>query len=241
MIVLAQTGVGLIQPRIWISLFFALILYAIGAGASDFAQRQDARSVILMGGSLAGAQAVYPIGGLLTAFLVPGLVGLARIRGGPGRTGGLLALLLFAPCVAAIVFAYFANSLHFDGARLLAALAPSRSMLASSSPGIATLESACVLLGMLPAIGRIFVVRAAHTVSGLAICVVAAALTASLIVGTLVGVAFEPSALSVMTAPLCVLATSAWPATPQRAGAAFGVCTVSMMASWFVAIWTPLG
>jgi hypothetical protein len=231
---LAQAGIALSGPNGWISLFVALIVYAVGAGAAGFARRQDARSVILMGGSLAGAQAVYPVGGFLAIFLVPALVGLARGRAEPGRSGGLLVLLFFAPCVAALCFAYFADALHFEGARLLAALGPSRNMLPARSLHFATLAPACVMAGIMPAIAPLFIAR---TASGLAICAVAAALTVSFVLAALIGAVFTSRELSVIVAPLCVLAVSAWPVLRRRAGLAFAACAVSAVASWSVAIW----
>jgi len=231
---LAQAGIALSGSNAWISLCVALIVYAIGVGAEGFARRQDARSVILMGGSLAGAQAVYPVGGFLAIFLVPALVGLARGRAEPGRSGGLLVLLFFAPCVAALCFACFANAFHFEGARLLAALGPARNTLPARSTGFATLGSACVMVGIMPAIGPLFVAR---TAPGLAICAVAAALTVSFVLAALVGAVFTSRELSVVVAPLCVLAVSAWPVLRRRTSLAFAACALSAMASWSVAIW----
>jgi hypothetical protein len=229
---LAQASIALIGSSAWVPLLFALALYAIGASAASFAQRQDARSVILMGGSLAGVQAIYPVGGFLTVFLVPALVCLVRVRGEPGRSSGLLALLFFAPCVAACVFAYFSKSLHFDGARLLAALAQPRSTFASRSPTSTTLGSACVLVGTAPAIGRILAFRTARTASGLAICAVAAALVVSLAAAPLIGAAVGPRQLSVVVAPLCVLAVCVWPAGQWRNRAAFAAGMFSVLTSW---------
>jgi hypothetical protein len=235
---LAQACVALTGRDAWMAPLFAGALYAFGASAIGFAQRQDARSVVLVGGSLAGMQVLYPIGAFMTLMLVPALIGVARRRGDPGRAAGLLALLLFAPFVAALVFAYFSAALHAHAAGLLSAFAPARDTFAGYRPWIAI--SAWALLGLVPAAGWVFA-DAARAASSLAVFAIAAALAASLVLMALIGRGRDPREFAVLGAPLCVLAIATWPVSRSRTQAALAACAVSALASWLVAFWAIRG
>lgn len=92
---------------------FALCASMALAGILRFARQQDARLVVLLGTSLAGAGIVSPLGGALTLAAVPFAFPMAGSARAPSRTFGLLVLLLFLPVLAGLVLTWLWFARHF--------------------------------------------------------------------------------------------------------------------------------
>lgn len=102
------SGLALVQPAYWNRQFSiaAILLSAavssVALAAISFLQRQDARRIALLGGSLAGAQLVNPLWGGMASIILPFAL---RRRLGGGSIGGVAGLyvsILFIPGLTAV-------------------------------------------------------------------------------------------------------------------------------------------
>lgn len=89
-----------------VSVLFALVAFAMAISAIAFAHSPDARRTILLGGSLAGAQLVNPICGVLSAISVPVILRESLVSGQTGRTLGQIISVLFIPALIAVLLMF---------------------------------------------------------------------------------------------------------------------------------------
>jgi hypothetical protein len=88
------------------AIFLTVALILIALNAIEFAQRENVRNVIGLGGSLALVQALNPLGSVIAASLVPLLLGTRTGRPTRSHNGALLVLLLFIPISCGVALAY---------------------------------------------------------------------------------------------------------------------------------------
>ena len=142
---LALSALALAAPLLTIPenratvLLFAFSTYAVAAAAMDFANRQDARRIIVFGGSLACAELTNPLGVLLTGLALPFLLPKEIARAQRSRIAGLLVLLLFLPVLTGTLLLYLALVAHASPAQLLDGASAPRSIASSASTLIACL------------------------------------------------------------------------------------------------------
>lgn len=75
----------------------AFAAYAVSASAEAFVQRQDPRRIVMLGGSLAGAQLASPVWGTITMVVLPLALRKTLTAGDAARVVGLYMSLLFIP------------------------------------------------------------------------------------------------------------------------------------------------
>lgn len=211
------------------SLWLALGVGAVAASTSAFAEREDARRIILVGSSLAAIQLCDPMGGLVAAGLLPATIAARQTRDGPHKTAGLYALLLFLPVMAALVLLYLSRAQHLDLARLLAG---------PSLPGLhldvrwrfsPALGLAAVLVPLLIELWRW---KSARPALFVAIAVIASALFDGF-----AGVIRDPVALMAVAAPLTVVMLASSPPSPVRDRYALMTAVLCAGLSWLVLFW----
>lgn len=233
-LVLAQAGMMLAVAMAPYAAWLALAVYAIAACVGRFAQKQTARSIILLGGSLAGVQLVAPIGGFLAAALLPVMGRMAKGTEPAARAFGLLMLLVFAPLVLALLLAFFARSMHLEVPRLLMTIVQPAFQLrvaAQASPG----QGAICDLALIAPVAPIFLRTLADAGSRAAAVhfiwiagVFAIVGTAASLVGAS-GIALEMMAAP---APIALVMLSVWPKNQARARDAIAAAALGWAVSW---------
>ena len=229
-LVFIQSGVlrSLTEPGH--SLWLSVGVGAVAASASAFLGRDDARSVILVGGSLAAIQICDPMGGLVAAGVVPVAIVAVHDDANVMRSAGLYSLLFFLPVMTALILLYLTRVLHIDPAQVLgAASAPRRwrsGALGRFAPAVAL---GVVLLPLLPGLR--------FTRQGRATLLVSGTLIVSAAFDGILGVWREPVTLLAAAAPLTVGALAARPASSDRNRRAFVVAGLCVAVSWIVLLW----
>ena len=207
------------------SLWLAAGIGALAAGATVFAQREDARGLILFGGALAAVQLCDPLGVLLAAGMLPS----AAMFGHPPRdarkAAGLYSLLFFAPVLTAASMFYLADMRHI-------AIAYPAATAAASLPHhdlAGRLALALLPLGI-AAPGLAFARRGP---GARAILSLAAATLLAEVVGAVMGANREPLMLISAAAPLSAggLAVRAR-AAPRSGRDALLASAVAVLLSW---------
>ena len=225
---MAQAGLlmAIMQPGH--SLWLALGIAAVAAGATVFAERENARHVIVFGGSLAAIQICDPLGGLVVAGLLPATVAVAQARSDLRKAAGLYALLLFLPAMTAGLLFYLSRFDHVSVQQFLPAAGP----VAAMNLPMRLALSATPVLAAAPALALLMRVKRLHPV----VLVALAAVLASAIAACN-GAVREPVALIAAAAPLSLAAIAAWPQSSARdtkALAAAGLCTALSWAILFL-------
>jgi hypothetical protein len=206
-------------------LLFSAFSYALASAVLGFAEQQDPRRIILLGGSLAGAQILSPVNGLLFAASIPFVLGYSKAGHKNSSTTGLVVLLLFLPALAALALLW--PRAGQDLAILRPAL-PSRSL-----SGGAALAPPLALLALLPSL--VFAAMQnptrARIVGGIAYVLCA---------GALVSQFFDAgdfsNAILTSTGPLIVLLIAGLPVGAARLRDA-SLCAASGVAlSWAVGL-----
>jgi hypothetical protein len=214
------------------AILFALVIYALGASAILLAQqKEDARAVIALGGSLGAIQIVDPAGGMIAALALPMLVGLQRTR--LAQQWGLLVTLLFIPVLVAIVLASVAN--YFPAADMSwFAVSADESFIAP--PNMLLRLSLNSLVFFIP--GAVPIVWALVTRRGrkreiLALAVVALAVVVAACAAVFLGAVREPVIFLGALAAVPVLVVSQWRPNPLQAVV---LAAISTGLSWAVAL-----
>jgi hypothetical protein len=233
-LVVGQAGMMLALAAAPYAAWLALAAYAIAACAGQFAQRQTARSIILLGGSLAGVQLVAPVGGFLAAALLPVMGCIFKGSESTARAFGLLMLLVFAPVVLSFLLAILARGAHLDAARLLMTMVPAAFPLPAAVQATPVRGVVCDLALIAP-VAPIFLRTLADAPSR------AAALHFVWIAGVFaaVGIALSSFGAQAMAlemvaapAPIALVALSAWPQSRTRARDAIAAAALGWAVSW---------
>ena len=85
---------------------FAAATFSTAAAAIALVRRQDPRRIVLLGGSLAGAQFVHPVWGTAATVILPFALRRSLTEDGAGRLAGWYVSLLFIPALAAMTLVY---------------------------------------------------------------------------------------------------------------------------------------
>lgn len=207
------------------SLWLALALGGVTASAAAFAEREDARRVILFGSALAAIQLADPLGGMLAAGLVP--VAVAMHAGTePRRTAGLYALLLFLPLATGVILFYAARNLDITTLQLF-----SGARFSPRDPSL-VFRFAIALSPALVALPALLVAR--KGAGGRAVGLVAAVTAVSASLAAAVGVIREPVTLLAAAMPRSIGALACLPDTPSRARSALALSASCTGLSWLM-------
>jgi hypothetical protein len=205
------------------SIVLAISVYAMCAAAMAFAQRQDPRRIVLLGGSLATAQLIHPLCGAAASIALP--VTLRRSIAGDNirSTVGVVVSVLFIPALVAIGSLY----LLVQNASLLrwpVSTAFSRRELVLASIG--------AILGIVPLFIALKVRPAACTivVGVLAMIVAAGSLTSAMFSGK--EYALQSSAAA---GGLLLYVVSGWVPDGKRVGLAVSAALANSAVGWFLA------
>ena len=226
---LAQAGTVVAIAERGHSLWLAVGIGAMAASASSFAEREDARGIILVGSSLAAIQLCDPMGGLVAAGLLPATLAMGRGREDSRKAVGLYALVLFLPVMMALLLLYLSGERHIDMARLLAGSPPLASRADAGSRFSVALGLVIVLAPLLVDLCR----RSA----GRPALLVAIAVMASAVLDGIFGVIREPVTLVAVAAPLTVVALASSPVSPGRGRRALLAAGLCAGLSWAVLFW----
>ena len=226
---LAQAGTVVAIAERGHSLWLAVGIGAMAASASSFAEREDARGIILVGSSLAAIQLCDPMGGLVAAGLLPATLAMGRGREDSRKAVGLYALVLFLPVMMALLLLYLSGERHIDMARLLAGSPPLASRADAGSRFSVALGLVIVLAPLLVDLCR----RSA----GRPALLVAIAVMASAVLDGIFGVIREPVTLVAVAAPLTVVALALSPVSPGRGRRALLSAGLCAGLSWAVLFW----
>jgi len=90
----------------------SLATYAVSSSGVAFIQRQDPRRVVLLAASLAGAQFIDPLWGIMATLLLPVTLRRSFTAEGRDATRGLYVCLLFLPGLTMLSLIYFALFRH---------------------------------------------------------------------------------------------------------------------------------
>ena len=211
------------------SLWLALGVGAVAASASAFAEREDARRIILVGSSLAAIQLCDPMGGLVAAGLLPATIAARQARDGPHKTAGLYALLLFLPVMAAFVLLYLSRAQHIDLARLLARPSLPDLRLDARWRYSPALGLVAVLVPLFSELCR--------RRSGRPALFVAIAVIASALFDGFSGVIRDPVALVAVAAPLTMVMLASSPSSPVHDRYALMAAALCAGLSWLILFW----
>jgi hypothetical protein len=91
-------------PEVVHSAIIALAAYAVATAAEAFVQRQDPRRIVVLGGSLAGAQLASPVWGTITMLVLPLALRRTLPAADAARLVGLYLSLLFIPLLMSLSF-----------------------------------------------------------------------------------------------------------------------------------------
>lgn len=201
----------------------ALATCAIGVCAVSLAKEQSARRIILLGGSLAGAQLVDLPDGIAAALMLPAVLRLPRSRVELEHMIGLYVLLLFLPALVLLGRFYFAllgqsDIPHWD--------APSPA--ASDRAAFAAIDAAIVFL---PAL-----LQTLALAQGTAVSAVLSLAAATLIAALISSPSGSLCAVAAILPPLAVLLTGQWPPSAQRARNAVLTVASGTMLAWTYAL-----
>lgn len=223
---LAQSGIVLALAEAGHSLWLAVGVAAIAASIGAFAECDDARRAILVGGSLAAVQVCDPMGGLIAAGMLPAAIAVSHRRSDPRGAFGLYTLLLFPPASTAVLLLYLAYGAHIVAVQLLAPAAPAAAYREVPERFTAAFGLGLVLLPAFAGSHR--------TARGRATLLVAAAVIASSVFDGLIGTLREPVSLIAAGAPLTVAAVAGSPRTQGRDRRALVALALSAVLSWGV-------
>jgi hypothetical protein len=201
----------------------ALATCTIGVCAVALAKEQSVRRIILLGGSLAGAQLVDLPDGIAAALMLPAVLRLPRSRAELERMIGLYVLLLFLPALVLLGRFYFAwlgqsDIPHWD--------APSPA--ASDRAAFAAIDAAIIFL---PAL-----LQTLALAQGTAVSAVLSLAAATLIAALILSPSGSLSAVAAILPPLAVLLTGQWPPSAQRTRNAVLTVAGGTMLAWTYAL-----
>lgn len=207
---LALAGLGVAQPAYLAeagalhATLLALATCAIGICAIALAKEQSARRIILLGGSLAGAQLVDLTDGMAAVLVLPALLRLPHARAELERTIGLYILLLFLPTLLLLGRLYFAWLGHGEIARW-----PGEPWRRDANRVVLVAIAAAILF--LPILLQTLAVTQSTAIS-----VILSLAAATLIAAMISAPAGSLSAVAAILPPLAILLTGQWPQSARR-------------------------
>lgn len=204
-------------------LLFSAFSYSLASAALGFAEQQDPRRIILLGGSLAGAQIVSPVSGLLFAASIPFVLRYSRAGRESSSATGLLALLLFLPALVAVALLWpkFAHDLAIMRPAL-----PGR-----TSSGLSAFAPP---LGLLPLLPPLLLAANQNLVRARIVGGVAYVLCAGAVVSQCLGAGDYSKALLASTGPLITLLIAGLPIGAARLRDASLCAASGLLLSWVV-------
>jgi hypothetical protein len=227
----AFSFVALAQPAFAVpatairSVLVAIAAYAIGSTAAGFVQRQDPRRIVLLGGSLAGAQLVHPVWGTLTTIMLPLALRRQVTATSSARTAGLYVSLLFIPALSSAALLYLSLAEHFDGVQWRGFLSPGTYVAIVSA---AVLPAAPLFIAL---------ARAPSKIHALPLALLCALMVAMNIVGSCVAAQPLPGSGAALAA-LAILLIAQWPPSATRDRTAALLMVSSLALSWTAALIT---
>ena len=240
----ALLGMGMLPAGlVWavsrsaLPLLLTLLAVAIAASGTSFLRRGNARDVLLVGGSLAGVQAVTPMGGLLAALLIPVLAGMPKSPGAVARQSGLYLLLFFLPVLAALGLAYFARAGIADPVAAFRGLQLAGFSADAPPPRAAQLALAgASMLIAVPALIGTLAKRERRTVLAIFPALVGSAVVAADLIATALGAIREPSALAAPLAATSLLGMFLWPRQDSQSILGAAVAGLVLSALYVLAV-----
>jgi hypothetical protein len=225
----AFSALALAQPAFAVpatairSVLVAMAAYAIGSTAAAFVQRQDPRRIVLLGGSLAGAQLVHPVWGTLTTIVLPLALRRQVTATTSARTAGLYVSLLFIPALSSAALLYLSLVQHFDGV-------PWRGFV---SPGAYAVIVASAVLPAIPLFTAL--ARSPMQIHALSFAILCALMVGMNIVGSCVASQPLPGFAAALGA-LGILLIAQWPVSATRDRNAALLMVSSLALSWTAAL-----
>jgi hypothetical protein len=236
-------GLMLAQPALLLSIagsaqgvWLAIGIYAIAASAQTFSRREDARSIMQLGGSLALLQVLDPLGGLIVAALVPGLFGLNRRDQKMAHSAGLYALVLFMPVIVALALAYLSRVQHIDLPQLMLGYSRAGSISPATGFSWQLATDFMPLLIAAPVLLRNLQLDRNWTRSTISVLLIACAISLAALIATFLGTSCSPLALAAAAAPLPLIAIADWPRLPSRIRDAIAVAGTTAILAWAFAL-----
>jgi hypothetical protein len=230
---LIATALAVVQPAFLepaLSLkaaLLALTTYAISVNAIALSGSRDARRIIQLGGSFAGAQVLSPLAGTLVSALLPLTFDGLQWRKGLAHAAGFYLLLLFIPALTALALLFLWRthpdlSLFANG---FAANAPA-TMRSPLQPLLAAIP---ITPGLLCAAIVVHQPRACEITTALAAVAIASAMLANWF-----GVRQHPVELIAALSPVSIAAFRSDPIDPvRRAAIQFSAASMCLL-SWGV-------
>jgi hypothetical protein len=216
------------------SIWLALAVYTVASSAADFAAHRNPRSVILLGSSLALAQTLDPMGGIIAALMLPVCAGLPRSAPEARRTAGLYALLLFIHAMMAVLLAYLNHTIAFDPARFLGASIASGEAPTHLSPAASNLFFIAALITCAPALWLSLFVRGLRRRPGFLVAATASVVTIAAIIASLRGSIHDPAAIMAAIASCSIAAIASWRKAHRHTELALAACALAAVVSWLL-------
>jgi hypothetical protein len=226
----ALGGLAIAQPAYTMGVnalhtaLLALVTCAIAVCAVALVKEQSARRIILLGGSLAGAQLVNLPDGLAAALMLPAVLRLPRSRVDVERTLGLYVLLLFLPALVLLGRLYFAWLGQTEIARWSDEAWPA----ASNRMALVALAAAIMFLPVL--------LQSLAVEASIAVSVILSLAAATLIAALISSPTGSVCAVAAILPPLAVLLTGQWPRSARRARNAVLTVAGATMLAWTYAL-----
>jgi hypothetical protein len=220
LLIMAQAGTALSLLSGGATLWLAVGIGAVAASAASFAEREDLRRVILLGGALAAIQICDPSGTVVAAGMMPATFALGAPREFE-KAAGFYASVLFLPLCMAGLLLYLSREgyvLSFPGG-----VGSGHPQSLASRLLLAVATCAVVAPALYP-------VR--RTRVGSALVLVTAAAVFAAIFAAFAGAVREPGTALSAAAPLGALAIGALPAAPGRLRRAYAAACFSLLLSW---------
>ncbi|HEV2560664.1 MAG TPA: hypothetical protein VGT78_00850 [Rhizomicrobium sp.] len=229
----------LAQPALFLSIhgpshgiWLAIGIYAIAASVETFMRREDARSIMQLGGSLALLQILDPLGGLIVAALVPGLFGLNRKELKMAHSAGLYGLVLFMPVITALALAYLSRIQHIDLPQLMLGYLRADGISPATSFSRQVIMDFMPLPIVAPVLLRNFLSDRNWTRSTISVLLIACAVSLAAVIATFLGASCSPLGLAAAAAPLPLFAIADWSSSPSRVRDAIAVVGTTAILAW---------
>jgi hypothetical protein len=227
----AFSALALAQPAFAIpasavrSVLVAAAAYAVGATAARFVQRQDPRRIVLLGGSLAGAQLVHPLWGTLTTIVLPLALRRQVAATGSARATGLYVSLLFIPALSSAALLYLSFAQHFEGVQWRGFVSPGQYAVIVSGAALPAVPLFAALA------------RSPMQIHALPLAILGTLIVGMNIVGSCVAAQPLPGFAAALGA-LGILLIAQWPVSAARDRNAAVLMILSVALSWMAALMT---
>lgn len=235
----AITGALFAQPQLLPVLarldgpvWLGLLIYALSASLADSMERSGARAIIVLGVSLAALLAADPAGVFLDAAIIPLLAVQPHLRRNTYEAVSFAMLVLFAPCVTALLLSQF--HIAPAAAMPLWPIFLTRMNLVLpwpiTAPSPWALFSAVAIImpaALVPAVLPLLRSRASRVCAMLGLSIVAA-----FAASTAFGAHREVCWLAAGLLPVAGVLLASLRPTPRREMVAVAAASLSMIASW---------